>query len=293
MGKYLGIPSIHGRLKNDSFVDLISKVQGRLAGWKTKTLSLAGRIVLAQSVLAAIPYYSMQTTLLPIGVIKAIEQQIRNFIWGSSLEQRKCHLIRWDIVTTSKECGGLGIRKLEVMNRAFLAKIGWRVLRNDDSLLALVLRAKYAATSPDCAKWHPRQAMSNAWKGVIKAIPILQQGGRKLVRNGRDTSFWNEIWIGDTTLLNSATSLVPESEINKPVAAYWTTDQGWDWNKLITLLPPTSLNALAGTILDIDQAGEDVLTWKNEGSGIFTVRSAYHIADGYVPSTEAAKWNSI
>lgn len=68
MGSYLGIPSIHGMIKRDTFAGLIEKIHRRLAGWKSKTLPLAGRQILAQSVLTAIPYYSMKTTLLPLGV---------------------------------------------------------------------------------------------------------------------------------------------------------------------------------------------------------------------------------
>ncbi|CAN1122260.1 hypothetical protein LINPERHAP2_LOCUS1265 [Linum perenne] len=37
----------------------------KLSSWKAKSLSLAGRVTLAQSVLSAIPAYAMQTSLLP------------------------------------------------------------------------------------------------------------------------------------------------------------------------------------------------------------------------------------
>ncbi|XP_019197687.1 PREDICTED: uncharacterized protein LOC109191482 [Ipomoea nil] len=133
-GKYLGMPSIHGRLKQQAFSGILERVQSRLAGWKSKTLSLAGRQVLAQSVLSAIPYYSMQSVPLPAGIIDSIEKQIRGFLWGSSEGSRKIHLISWDVVTQSKQCGGPGIRRLREMNQAFLAKLGWRMLHEKDNL---------------------------------------------------------------------------------------------------------------------------------------------------------------
>lgn len=164
MGRYLGVPSIHGRLKRDSFAGLLTNIQSRLTGWKAKTHSLAGKKILAQSVIAAMPYYSMHTTLLPARVIKSIEQQIRNFLWGSSPEQKKCHLVKWYIVTMNTECGGLGLRKLYLMNKAFLTKIGCRIMQNKDNLLIRVLKVMYAVSSIDCSQWRLKQRMSNAWR---------------------------------------------------------------------------------------------------------------------------------
>lgn len=41
LGKYLGIPSIHGRLKKETFRGILEKMRSRLTGWKSKTLSLS------------------------------------------------------------------------------------------------------------------------------------------------------------------------------------------------------------------------------------------------------------
>ncbi|CAN1841039.1 Putative ribonuclease H protein At1g65750 [Linum perenne] len=71
-------------------------MDSKLAGWKVKSLSLARRVTLAQLVLAAILAYAMQTSLLPVEACKDIEKRIRKFIWGSSTEGKKVHLINWD-----------------------------------------------------------------------------------------------------------------------------------------------------------------------------------------------------
>jgi hypothetical protein len=72
-GKYLGVPIIHARKKNALFEYIIDKVRKRLSSWKAKNLTFPGRITLTQSVLAALPTYAMQTTLLPQGVCNKIE----------------------------------------------------------------------------------------------------------------------------------------------------------------------------------------------------------------------------
>ena len=49
LSRYLGVPTITGRVTKATFQGVIDKVDKRLAGWKTKCLSLAGRATLIQS----------------------------------------------------------------------------------------------------------------------------------------------------------------------------------------------------------------------------------------------------
>ena len=57
LGRYLGNPSFHGRMKLELYQQAIDKIGAKLEGWKTKQLSFVGRTVLAQLVLASIPQY--------------------------------------------------------------------------------------------------------------------------------------------------------------------------------------------------------------------------------------------
>ena len=80
LGKYLGIPSITGRFHAGLFQNIMDRIDGKLNGWKTKLLSLAGRTVMAQAVLTTIPMYPMQSTLLAISLCNTIDKNIQNFI---------------------------------------------------------------------------------------------------------------------------------------------------------------------------------------------------------------------
>lgn len=55
--RYLGVPSIHGRVIMSSFGSVIDSMNVKLEGWKMRYLSLTGRQVLTQSVLSVIPFY--------------------------------------------------------------------------------------------------------------------------------------------------------------------------------------------------------------------------------------------
>lgn len=81
LGRYLGVPSVHGRVTTNMFAHLIGKIEVKLEGWKTRYLSLAGIRILVQSVLSAIPFYSMQTSYLPLDLCDDIEKRIRKFLW--------------------------------------------------------------------------------------------------------------------------------------------------------------------------------------------------------------------
>ncbi|KAH1123302.1 hypothetical protein J1N35_006462 [Gossypium stocksii] len=74
----------------------------KLAKWKPRLLSLAGRIALAKAVLAATPIYAMQTTVTPKGVCSEMDKIIHNFVWGH-MEKKGINLVKWDdICKTTK-----------------------------------------------------------------------------------------------------------------------------------------------------------------------------------------------
>ena len=78
--KYLGLPTLVGRAKKQSFVYIRERVWRKLQGWKEKLLSQAGRQagreVLIKAVIQAIPTYTMSCFKLPKGLIKELETLI-------------------------------------------------------------------------------------------------------------------------------------------------------------------------------------------------------------------------
>ena len=59
LGRYLGFPIIHKGRVGNAFNFIIDKVQSKLAGWKSRLLLRAGRLVLAKSIAAPIAEYYM------------------------------------------------------------------------------------------------------------------------------------------------------------------------------------------------------------------------------------------
>lgn len=71
----------------------------------------------------------------------------------------------WDKMCRPKKMGGLGFRKKEATNKAFLSKLVWRVMSDDDNLWIQIVKNKYlrekefmATKSKDTDSW--------AWKKI-------------------------------------------------------------------------------------------------------------------------------
>ena len=59
LGRYLGFPIIHKGRVGNAFSFILDKVQSKLARWKSRLLSRAGKLVLAKSAVAPIVKYYM------------------------------------------------------------------------------------------------------------------------------------------------------------------------------------------------------------------------------------------
>lgn len=46
----------------------------------------------------------------------------------------KGYKVKWDDVCAPKDEGGLGIKDIEVWNKASISKHLWKIVKNDDSL---------------------------------------------------------------------------------------------------------------------------------------------------------------
>ena len=58
LGKYLSVPILHGCTIKNTYQHKLDHIDFKLAGWKCKSLSLAGRVTLDVSILNAIPSYA-------------------------------------------------------------------------------------------------------------------------------------------------------------------------------------------------------------------------------------------
>ena len=81
-GKYLGLPSLVGRNKRNTFNAVKEKLTKKLVGWKEKLLSKVGKEILTKAIAQAIPTYTMSYFKIPNSLCDNLTSMIRNFWWG-------------------------------------------------------------------------------------------------------------------------------------------------------------------------------------------------------------------
>lgn len=91
------------------------------------------------------PIYATSIHLLPKDPYNNINKIIQDFWWGENIETRKTHTIAQDIICQPKSKRGIGIRKTELFNKAFIvnAKQFWRIAQQQQSFIAKTMKSKY------------------------------------------------------------------------------------------------------------------------------------------------------
>ncbi|GLT50394.1 hypothetical protein SLA2020_238810 [Shorea laevis] len=294
LGVYLGIPITHGRHSHKNYRYLLERMQQRLAGWKRDHLSLAGRKVLIQSVTSSIPAYTMQSTLLPKSTCDAIDRLNRDFLWGSESGARKPHLVSWEIACTEKKYGGLGLRSASDNNKAFVAKLGWRILTSDSALWCQVMQTKYLR-GRSLLESKAIPSSSFIWRGILQCCSVLQLGLRWRIGSGERVNFWKDTWAGNAPLLLDCSDENLPGSLSLTVADIITPEREWDLDSLHGLVPNESIDTIRAIPLSRTAQLPDSIFWTGSMDGSFSVKSAYHLIQGqrHLLNQPSEAWNWI
>ncbi|GJW31107.1 RNA-directed DNA polymerase, eukaryota [Tanacetum coccineum] len=143
------------------------------APFKYLGVMVGGCLTLLKSVLGSTPIYNMSLYKVPKAVLNSMEAIRRDFFNGIPDGERKIAWVKWTKVLASKN-QVLRVSSFYALNRALL-----------------VFFASH----------------SSSWSSIIKEINTLKAQGVDLIShckirvgNGRRTSFWNDLWIGDAGL---------------------------------------------------------------------------------------------
>jgi len=90
-------------------------------------------------------------------------------------DEQKIHWKNWNFLMEPKKEGGMGFRDIRSFNLAMLAKQGWRLVQDQNSLLYRGFKAKYF---PRCSFMEAIDCPNNSyvWKSVLVAQNILKTG---------------------------------------------------------------------------------------------------------------------
>lgn len=101
-----------------------------------------------KSVLLALPTYLMSCYKFHKGYIPQLHKAIQAFWINPSIDRgNKISWDKWEVLCLPREKGGLGMKNLVAFNQALLAKSGWKLLFQIDTLCAKILKDKYYPSS--------------------------------------------------------------------------------------------------------------------------------------------------
>jgi ribonuclease HI len=271
--RYLGLPVHLGASKSKEFEYLKEKIWQHIQGWKEKILSKAGKEILIKAVAQAIPTYAMSCFDLTKSLCDDISAMICRYWWNKQDGKKKCHWLSWDQMTRAKHDGGMGFRDLHIFNMAMLARQGWRLLQNPDSLCCTVLKAMYY---PDCSilEATPQKTMSYTWRSILRGIALLKEGIIWRVGSGESIDAWKDPWIPSGSTCRVRTP----DEMEEPVMVSDLIDHGttqWDEDVLRAIFLEEDVEEILK--IPLRQGMEDSVAWSLDKKGVFSVKSAYRL----------------
>ncbi|KAL0444846.1 UNVERIFIED_CONTAM: hypothetical protein Slati_2207300 [Sesamum latifolium] len=253
--RYLGLPLISSRLSIDDCKPLLLKVDERLQGWSSLSLSFAARVQLLKSVISALNIYWAMAFILPKGVLKAVEARMRKFLWQGGRDSGAVK-VAWVDVCKPLEEGGQGIRRLEPLNH-----------------ISATVRLD---SSGGGGSW--------SWRKILKLRHQLMGGVSYHVGSGEDFWLWHDPWHPLGPLIHR----FPNGPriIGIPLEAKVSLvidERGWNWPlitdiehlEIVDRLPPL--------------ARSDLIGWKKEG-GVLTTTEAYRL---FQPLGQKVCWHVL
>uniref|UniRef100_A0A803PV21 Reverse transcriptase n=1 Tax=Cannabis sativa TaxID=3483 RepID=A0A803PV21_CANSA len=180
----------------------------------------------------------------------------------------------WQRLSRHKDVGGLGFRNLRDYNMAFLGKQGWRLVTNDNSLVAKIYKARhYSNGSFFSAELGPNRSF--IWRSLWEAKSLVRMGARKAIGDGKSTMILNEPWLPGTGC-NFITTSHPNLVGRTVDSLMKMEEKVWDEELIYDMFTEEESMRILAIQLG-DSAAVDTWSWSEEKSGVYSVSSGYKL----------------
>ncbi|XP_050104776.1 uncharacterized protein LOC126584437 [Malus sylvestris] len=276
--RYLGLSMYTGKSKKQTFAYIKDRLWKKLNGWRGSLLSNAGKEILIKIVAQAVPLYTMQTFLLPKTLCDELNKMVAQFWWGKEVGKRRIHWVSWKKMCKPKSEGGLGFKDLYAFNLALLAKQGWRIIQQLNSLVAHLFKARYF---PDM-EFLIAPVKSNSsfcWRSITTARVLIQRGARWRVGDGLQIEIWGDSWLPRDNYAKVLSPVPVGVHHNLTVTSLMVETNRLRWNMQVVsqMFFPEEANLIFSIPLSLFNP-PDKLIWIKEPQGNFTTKSAYFVA---------------
>ena len=133
---------------------------------------------------------------------------MRKFLWGQRGQESKIAWVSWKKMCKSKMNGGMGFKNPQAFNLAMLAKQGWRLISNPNSLVAQIYKARYYLPG-DVFQAKLGSSPSYTWRSIFNGLEVVKGGTRWRVGNGERILIWEDKWLPTPTTYKVISPLKP------------------------------------------------------------------------------------
>ncbi|KAL0001790.1 hypothetical protein SO802_015571 [Lithocarpus litseifolius] len=292
---YLGALLFLTRSPKKDFNYLLNKLEGRLAGWRTMSLSWAGRCTLINSVTQTTPIYTMSSFKVPNSICNKLDALFRKFWWKPKKPTGKFLALKsWDKLCTPKDKRGPGFKKVRDSNSALLAKLAWMIASKWDSLCMSILRAKYKAKEGWLHENISKHS-SPIWRAIEEVKSIIVKGACYLIGDGASINVWQDPWV--PWIDGFRPKPKTQDDPRNPLMVSHLMDQEtrvWKDNLIQNIFDAKSLKAILSILISL-RPKPDKLIWVHNPKGNFTVKSAFQtlIDQHLLPINSDVDWKKI
>lgn len=170
---YLGLTISIKKLQKIHYLNIMSKFDSRMAGWKGKLMSKGDRLLLARAVLQSLPVYLLSSLKPPKWLLRWFDQRTRAWFWcaADKCSGGQCR-VRWDVVCRPKQLGGLDLLDLDKFARAL--RMRWLWIRWTASRIPII------GTHGPCDD---------------EDFVVFASATTVTIGDGRTALFWKDAWL--------------------------------------------------------------------------------------------------
>jgi hypothetical protein len=163
---------------------------------------------------------------------------------------------------------------MRLVNQALLARQTWRLLDRPDSLCSRLMKAKYYRHG-SLIDMVFTNAASPGWRAIEYGPEHLKKGIIRRIGDGESVRVWRDPWLPRDA------SRRPLSEKGvcryTRVADFLLPDRTWNVERVHQFVIPADVDVILG-IRPSRRQENDFVVWHPTKDGVFSVRSAYHLA---------------
>ncbi|CAN1171739.1 Uncharacterized mitochondrial protein AtMg00310 [Linum perenne] len=205
-------------------------------------------------------------------MIRRMNSLLRRFFWSRSMTKNTIHWCKGEKLCDPLREGGLGFKDFGLFNKALLARQGWRILNQPESIWVRLLKSLYFPKGDFLTASKGRRP-SWIWPSLIDGRSALDLGCIRVIGNGKNTDFFSDPWIPSFPGFR----LTPEPGIQLLAEGVMDRDsRSWDATTVRSFCSPTETEAILRVPIGPSNF-DDFWPWSADPTGRFSVRSAYHV----------------